>query len=79
MLIWEKIGRAVSKEGTTITYAAKEAPWLVIESRKTHIPHANGIGTWDHTFYYVLEAGTQTKQCVTLKEAKAFAEEVAHG
>lgn len=79
MLIWEKIGRAVSKEGTTITYMAKGHPDLVIESRKTHIPHANGIGTWDHTFYYVLEDGHQTKQCITLKEAKAFAEEVAHG
>ena len=76
MLTWEKTGKSVNASGTTITYAAKEAPCLVIESRKRHAPHANGIGTWDYTRFYVIEDGHQVKECITLKEAKSFAEDL---
>ena len=51
-LIWKRTGRIVSKEGSTTIYHAA-GKGIEIESRKRHIPHANGVGTWDHTTYWV--------------------------
>ena len=70
---WTKMGKTVSKEGTTITYWADNMP-ITIESRRRHIPHANGIGTWDHTSYFVLWKGHEVKEFNSLKDAKVFAE-----
>ena len=71
---WKKVGRTTSNEGTTITYWAESAP-ITIESRKRHIPHANGVpGTWDYTSYFVLWKGHEVKELHTLKDAKKFAE-----
>lgn len=70
---WIKTGRMVSAEGTTITYEAEGTP-ITIESRKRHIPHANGIGTWDHTIYVVLKAGVEIKTRNSLSDAKEWAE-----
>ena len=67
------MGKTVSKEGTTITYWADNMP-ITIESRRRHIPHANGIGTWDHTSYFVLWKGHEVKEFNSLKDAKVFAE-----
>ena len=50
MIKWVKIQREVDSNGTTITYSG-EGTGFTIESRKRHIPHANRIGTWDHTSY----------------------------
>ena len=70
---WKKTGKTVNKEGTTIRY---ELPGtvLAIESRKRHIEHANGIGTWDHTTYFVIVDGEAIKECYSLKDAKEYAE-----
>lgn len=73
MIPWEKIGKNVNSEGATITYKG-EGTSLLIQSRKRHIPHANGVGTWDHTTYWVLDNGKEVKQLYTLKDAKEFAE-----
>lgn len=56
MIKLEKVGKSVNSEGTTITYKGTRDDGLVvyIQSRKRHIPHANGIGTWDHTTYFVI-------------------------
>lgn len=75
MITWEKISRTVSSEGTTITYAA-EGTGYTIESRKRHIPHANGIGTWDHTSYFVLKGGVDIVRKYSLADAKAAAEKM---
>lgn len=75
---WIKTGKTVNKEGTTITYSA-EGTALTIESRKRHIPHANGVGTWDHTSYFVLMNGRELKEKFSLKDAKEYAEEVMKG
>lgn len=74
---WEKVGKTVSAEGTTITYRCMERKLMTIQSRKRHIPHANGIGTWDHTTYVVLVAGYELKEFNSLKDAKEYAEVVA--
>lgn len=74
-LKWEKIGKSVNEEGTTITYQAA-GTGLTIESRKRHIPHANGTGTWDHTSFFVLVDGKEVKEKWSLKYAKDFAEKL---
>lgn len=72
---WEKVGKNINHEGTTITYQAKGFGFY-IQSRKRHIPHANGVGTWDHTTYWLLVPTVNfEKQFWSMKDAKKFAEE----
>ena len=70
---WEKIGRAVTFDGTTIIYEGKGTPYL-IESRKRRIPHANRPGTWDHTSYFVIKDGKELVEKMTLRDAKEAAQ-----
>lgn len=71
---WEKIGRNVNSEGTTITYRIPGTQ-MIVQSRKRHIPHANGrSGTWDHTSYFVLYRGEEIIEKMSLAAAKAHAE-----
>ena len=72
-MIWQKTGKTVNAEGTTIRYTAYKTN-LSIESRKRHIPHANRSGTWDHTSYFVLRDGEEIAEKQSLKDAKEFAE-----
>lgn len=73
MLKWAKIGRTVSPEATVNIYAA-QGTQLTIESRKEKIPHANGVGYWEKTFFYVLENGKELKMLYSLADAKDFVE-----
>jgi len=78
-ITWIKHGKRTSPEGTTIIYYGL-ATDLSIESRKRHIPHANGKpGTWDLTTYWVLWNGKEIAQKYSLKDAKEYAEEVNDG
>ena len=70
---WEKTGKRVGSEGTTITYFFP-GTGITIESRKRHIPHANRSGTWDHTSYFVLKDGKEISEKYSLKDAKEYAE-----
>lgn len=72
---WNKTEKKVNAEGTTITYECDELPGIKIESRKRHIPHANGVGTWDHTSYFVIKDGKETEKW-SLKDAQKYAEEL---
>lgn len=72
-MTWYKAGRTVGPEGTTVTYRSDDTA-LYIESRKRHVPHANGIGTWDHTSFVVLANGHEIVTKNTLTAAKAFVE-----
>jgi len=72
-LIWKRTGRRVSKEGTDTIYTAAGTSFT-IESRKRHIPHANGEGTWDHTTYFVLRDGYEMVERYSLADAKEYAE-----
>lgn len=74
---WERTGKLVGSEGTTIEYRPVKARINVsIESRKRHIPHANGSGTWDCTTYWVLRDGKDVKERYSLSDAKQFAEDL---
>lgn len=77
MNTWAKIGRTVGPKGTTITYTDLRETGLTIESRKRHIPHANGSGTWDHTTYWVLRDGEELAEHWTLLGAKVWADRYA--
>lgn len=70
---WARIGRTVNQEGTTIIYQLLGTD-LFIQSRKRHIPHANGSGTWDHTTYWVLKGVKEVKEKYSLSDAKEYAE-----
>ena len=72
---WVKMGKTVSPEGTTIEYEAVDHPFT-IESRKRHIPHANGVGTWDHTTYWVKLDGKDIIEKHSLADAKEYAEQL---
>ena len=73
---WTKTGKHVTQTGTTIIYQA-EGTGYTIESRKRHIKHASGSGTWDHTSYFVLLNGQELKERYTLRAAMAYAEEMS--
>lgn len=75
MMDWIKIGKTESEDGSTVFYKLPGTK-MTIESRKRKIPHANGIGTWEHTTYFVLEDGEELVELYSLKDAKIFAEEV---
>ena len=68
---WIKTGRVITREGTTIIYYGEGTPYD-IESRKRHIPHANGSGTWDHTSYVVLQGEKELVEKQTLRDAKEW-------
>lgn len=73
MMNWDKVGKTVNAEGTTITYRSVESP-LRIESRKRHIPHSGREGFWDHTTYVVLLGKKELATKMSLADAKEFAE-----
>lgn len=78
-MTWKKTGKIVNSEGTTVEYRPTNATMNVsIESRKRHIPHANVVGTWDHTTYFVIVDGKDVKEKYALMDAKAYAEEIIH-
>ena len=72
---WGKIGKLTGIYGSSIFYGSSDTS-LQIESRKRHIPHANGReGTWDYTSFFVLDKhGRELAEKHTLKDAKEFAE-----
>ena len=79
---WERTGKTVGREGTTIEYRPIGANNIAIacrfsiESRKRHVPHANGSGTWDHTTYWVLIDGKDIRERYSLSDAKQSAEDL---
>ena len=77
MLKWFRTRHVNNSDGTTITYEAEGTDYI-IESRKRHIPHANGRGgTWDYTSYFVVLDGEDIKELHSLKDAKQYAEELS--
>lgn len=71
---WEKFSKTIHENGdSTIVYRAEGcAP--IIESRKRSIPHANGVGFWRHTTYFVIFPNGTEKECWKLEYAKEVAE-----
>ena len=75
-ITWTKGKKMECATGSTIRYHGL-GTILTIESRKRHIPHANGIGTWEYTSYWLQASGCDLKEFHTLRDAKEYAEEIA--
>lgn len=76
---WTKYSRSVTRDGTTVVYEQHSSDIPVyIESRKRHIPHANGTGTWDYTSYFVVHGNEDIKEFHRLRDAKEYAENYIH-
>ena len=74
-MVWVKDSKIENEQGTTISYRLIDSDFIV-ESRKVHIPHANGYaGTWDYTSYHIMRGGKEIGSRPTLKAAKNYAEE----
>ena len=74
-MVWEKIGRTVNREGTTITYRLQGTE-ILVQSRKRQIPHSNRGGFWWHTTYFVIDHGEEIAEKQSLTDAKKYAEAV---
>ncbi len=73
--IWRRIGRETGPEGTRVIYEAHEDPQWTIVSWRHPIPHANGVGTWDHTTYLVYYGSSLVhREETTLINAKRWVE-----
>lgn len=81
MAIWKKQSETIKGERgeKTIIYMPQGMRGAWIESRKQAIPHANGLGYWMHTTYYVCQFGKPDLERYTLKDAKAAAEALMEG
>lgn len=71
---WTRTGKVVDAEGTTVIYSNEAYPGYTIESRKRHIPHSNGVGTWDHTTYHVLLYAKELKQLYSVRSCMSWVE-----
>ena len=75
MINWVRTGKYVDESGTTTYYKGVDTPFT-IQSRKRHIPHANGVGYWDHTTYWVVKDGVGIKERYSIGDAKEYAEQL---
>ena len=71
---WIKAARTIRGTGEkTIRYESLSNPNF-IESRKEAVPHANGIGFWFRTSYFVIRPDGTEKEYYSLRAAKEAAE-----
>lgn len=70
---WEKVGWTANEMGTTITYHLAGTN-MYVQSRRRFIPHANGMGFWEHTSYFVMKDGKEIAEKWRLADAKEYAE-----
>lgn len=73
MIRWEKTATEIDGGNKTIRYDSPDTP-LIIESRRREIPHANGIGTWQYTEYFLIYPDGEEIKYHRMKEAKTSAE-----
>ena len=80
MAEWKKIKTVLYDNGERdITYAA-EGLHAWVQSRRRHIPHANGSGYWDSTLYVILDPNTGEqfpglrREYIRLRDAQGAAE-----
>ena len=75
-MTWTQYDKLVNATGTYIAYGTPGQSEIWIQSRKLHIPHANGSGTWDHTTFAVLRGNDVLIEKQTLRAAKEYAEKL---
>lgn len=75
MLRWDKVCTTIKGDGSRITRYGSQGSRYKIESRKRFIPHANGIGTWQYTSYYLISPDGTEREYHRLRDAQKAAEE----
>lgn len=74
---WIKAGTTNHPDGSKeIRYVSNETK-IYVESRTCPVPHANGIGSWMHTSYFVITPDGKEKKFWKLQLAKDAAEKLA--
>lgn len=74
MVKWEKSEVTVHGDGgKTIRYEA-EGVDRAVESRKRAVPHADGVGCWFATTYFIIRPDGTEKEFYSLAAAKEAAE-----
>lgn len=72
---WKQTGKTIKATGEkTITYEKPGNP-NKIQSRKEPIPHANGVGFWFHTSYWLIRPDGSEKEYWKRIDAEKAAEE----
>ena len=72
---WRKLGKELHPDGPRTIYQAQENPAWVIASWRHPIPHANGVGSWDHITFLIYYSGTLVhREETTLINAKLWVE-----
>ena len=72
---WKQTGKTIKATGEkTIIYEKAGNP-NQIQSRKVMIPHANGIGFWFHTSYWLIRPDGSEKEYWKRIDAEKAAEE----
>ncbi len=78
MNCWKQTGKTIKATGEkTITYEKPGNP-NQIQSRKERIQHANGIGYWFHTSYWMIRPDGSEKEYWKRIDAEKAAEEGAN-
>ena len=77
MAPWIKTATTIRTDGTRVTRYESFRCESMVESRKEAIPHANGIGVWYHTSYFLIRPDGTEKEYSTLTLAKQAAEKEA--
>ena len=76
---WKQVGKSIKATGEkTITYEKAGNPNR-IESRKERIPHANGVGYWFHTSYWLILPDGSEKEYWKRTDAEMAAEGGTNG
>ena len=73
---WIKTGKEVKGTGESTVYYESNDGQFEIQSRKKAIPHANGIGHWMHTTYFLIHDGKEEEYDL-LCRAKEAAENLS--
>lgn len=71
---WIKAGTTSHHDGSRTIRYVSPGTHVMIESRRRPVKHANGIGSWDYTSYFVILPNGTEKEFHQLRAAKAAAE-----
>ena len=78
MINWKRAGPQDEPNGGSTTFYDSEDARIRIESRKRAIEHANRVGYWLHTSYFLIANGAE-KEFYSLRDAKEAAEKLLRG
>ncbi len=73
-MLWRAAAREKYEDGSAMVRYEAEGCAYAIESRRRPIRHANGIGSWLYTSYWLISTDGTEKEFHSLQDAKEAAE-----